>query len=111
MSGWATGWSSTAEVRSPSGGQDQRSVGGDRHGVLGMRTARPVPAAQGPAVLVGVDLVGVLQEPRLDGDHQARAQRQPATPATVVRDVRIAVHGPSDAVATELGVDLVTGLS
>ena len=38
--------------------------------------ARAVAAAQGPAVGIGVDLVGGLQEPRLDRDHQSGPQRQ-----------------------------------
>ena len=44
----------------------------------------PSEAADGPAVRVGEDLVGGVQEPRLDGDHQARlaaGSRGPARPS------------------------------
>ena len=83
---------------------------GDRDGVLGMGAAGAVAAAQRPAVGVGVDLVGVCQEPRLDRDHQAGLEREPAAAPAVVGHVRVAVHGPADAVAAELGVDLVARL-
>src|ERR1700723_1395022 len=56
-------------------GQDLGAVGGDGHRVLGVRRAVAVAAADGPAVVV--DVVAILaagQEPRLDGDDQARGQ-------------------------------------
>ena len=62
-------------------GEDQRAGLGDRDGVLRVGAPRAVAAAQRPPVGVRVDLVGVLQEPRLDGDHQTGAERQPAAAA------------------------------
>ena len=102
---------SSALARSVRAGQDQRTAFGDGDGVLGMGALRAVPAAQRPAVSVGVDLVGALKEPRLDRDHQPGAQRQSASTASVVGHMRVAVHSPADPVATEFGVDLVAGLS
>src|SRR4051794_19991723 len=49
------------------GGEDDRVALGDRDGVLGVGASGAVPAAEGPAVRVGVDLVGALAEPRFDG--------------------------------------------
>ena len=40
-----------------------------------------------------------VQEPRLDGDHQPRAQWVAATGAAVVGDVRVPVHRAADPVA------------
>ena len=77
---------------------------GDGDGVLHVRAAGAVGAAQRPAVGVGEDLVGGLEEPRLDRDHQPRLELEAAARAAVVRDVRVAVHGPADAVAAELQV-------
>ena len=70
---------------SVAGGEHQRAVVGDRDGVLHVRAARPVAAAQRPAVRVGVEHVGGLQEPRLDRDHQAGLERVAAAGAAVVR--------------------------
>jgi len=50
-----------------------------------------------------------VQEPRLDRDHQAGPQPQAASGTSVVGDVRVLVHGPPDAVATELEVDAQPG--
>ena len=58
--------------------EDQRAVCGDGDGVLHVRAAGAVGAAQRPAVGVGEDLVGGVQEPRLDRDHQARLELEPA---------------------------------
>ncbi len=66
----------------------------------------PSLALDGPAVLVDEDLVGAVQEPRLDRDDQPGLQRVAAPGATVVGDVRVAVHRPPDAVPAELEVDL-----
>ncbi len=49
-----------------------------------------------------------MQEPRLDRDDEARLQRETATGAAVVGDVRIAVHRATDTVTTELRVDRET---
>ncbi len=66
-------------------GQHQRAVVGDGDGVLHVRAAGAVGAAQRPAVGVGEDLVGGLQEPRLDRDHQPRLELEAAARAAVVR--------------------------
>src|SRR4051794_24533216 len=92
------------------GREDDRLVLGDRDGVLGVGTSGAVAAAEGPAVGVGVDLVGALAEPRLDGDDEARSQHEPAPTTPVVGDVGVAVHGAADAVPAEVGVDLVAGV-
>ena len=86
-------------------GQHDRAVLGDRDGVLHVRAAGAVGAAEGPAVAVGVDLVGRLQEPRLDRDHQPGPQRVAAARPAVVGHVRVAVHRATDPVAAEAGVD------
>src|SRR5699024_5657945 len=56
------------------GGQDHRFAFGDGDGVLAVRAAGAVLTAQGPPVRVGEDLIGAGHEPRLDRDHQPRAQ-------------------------------------
>ena len=92
----------------PSGGplgENQRAVCRDGHRVLHVRTPRTVLAAQRPAVGVGVDLVSGVQEPRFDGDHEAGTQLESTACASVVGDVRLAVHGAADAVPAELEVD------
>src|ERR1035438_3206499 len=87
-------------------GQYRRAVGGDGHGVLDVRRAAAVAAADRPAVVV--DLIAVLaagQEPRLDRDDQPRHQLVTAATASLVRDVRVLVHRPADTVTAEIGAD------
>ena len=54
-----------------------------------------------PSASVKISSVRV-QEPRLDRDDQAGLEPEAAAGAAVVGDVRVAVHGPADAVAAEL---------
>src|SRR5699024_10373812 len=86
------------------GGEDDRVVGGDGDGVLAVRAPGAIGAAQGPAVGVGADLVGAGHEPRLDGDDETGAKGDPPARAAVVGHVRLAVHGPPDAVPAKVGV-------
>src|SRR5205085_50922 len=90
-------------------GEHQGAVLGDGDRVLHVGAAGAVGAAEGPAVGVGVDLVGGVQEPRLDGDHQAGPELEAAAGAGVVGHVRVAVHGAAHAVAAELQVDAEPG--
>jgi hypothetical protein len=81
------------------------AVLGDRHGVLDVRRAAAVGAAQRPAV--GGDPVVVTatgEEPGLDRDHQAGAQRQPAAGRPSFGRRRL-VHGAAHAVPALVGVD------
>src|SRR5690606_40945694 len=78
--GFRLGGGSAAEARAV--GEDHGAVVRDRDRVLAVRAARAVGAAQGPAVaLVRDELVGRLQEPRLDRDDEPRLQREPASGA------------------------------
>ena len=75
--------------------------------MLAVGTAAAVGAAQGPPVGVGVDLVGVVHEPRFDGDDQTGLQLQTAPRTCVVGHMRIAVHRAADSVPAELGVHAI----
>ena len=62
-----------------------------------------------PAILgILIDLVGGLEEPRFDGDDQARTQLVAVVGLAVVGHMRIAVHDMADAMAAELQVDRVS---
>src|SRR4051794_201119 len=65
-------------------GENQRAVDRDGHRVLHVGPAGAVLAAQRPPVVVGVDLVGGVQEPRLDGDDQPGAELEAAPGTSVV---------------------------
>src|SRR5688572_18635163 len=95
-------WSGWRSVTCPPGsvpvGEDDGIAVGDPDRVLGVRAARAVGAADRPAVGVHDDLVGALEQPRLDRDDEAGLEREPAPGAAVVGHVRVAVHRPADAV-------------
>ena len=86
------------------GAQHDRTVVRDGDRVLEVGAARTVPRPEGPAVGVGVDLVGAEHEPRLDREHQPGTQREAALAPAVVRDVGVAVHDAPDPVPAEVGV-------
>src|SRR6266700_3034195 len=89
--------------------QDPRAVLGDGHRVLGVSGPAAVAAVDRPAVAGDpVDVPAAGQEPRLDGDDQPGDEPAAAPGRSLVGDVRIFVHGPSDAVAGEVGADPVT---
>jgi hypothetical protein len=84
-----------------------RAVVGDRDRVLGVGGARTVGCTDCPAVRVEGDLIGRTSEPGLECDGQARHELEATARAAVVGDMGVFVHGPSDPVAAELGVDRV----
>src|SRR5262245_57115897 len=73
-----------------------------------MGRAGAVGGADRPAVLVERDLVGGAAEPGLDRDGEAGFEFHAAAGTAGVGDVRGLVHGAADAVAAELGVDLIS---
>src|SRR3954454_16279346 len=91
--------------------EDDRLGPGDGDGVFGVRRAASVRAAERPAVRVDAQLVRSAHEPRLDRDDQAPPEPVAATRTTVVGNVGVAVHGASDAMSTELGVDGQAGFA
>ena len=78
-----------------------------RDRMLRVSASGTVRAAQRPAVRVGDQLVGGLEEPRLERDDQAGSQRVAPPGLAVVGHMWIAVHDATDAVPAEVGVDLV----
>ena len=88
------------------GGEDERAVGGDRHGVLDVDAPRPVhrPDVQ-PSRSMAIFGLPARNQGSIamtsPGCMRGRA-RDP-----VVRDIRRLVHHPPDPVPTERGVDLV----
>ncbi len=102
------GFGRTGMQQSVTHGEDLRARCGDRDGVLAVGAAGAVLAEQGPAVLrVLEDLVGRLEIPRFDGDHEARKQLVALVRSAVVRHMRVAVHDAAHAVAAEFVVDRV----
>ena len=74
-------------------------------GVLEVRGHRPVGGEDRPAVGVEADVVGAGGDHRLDREHHALLQLRAAAGRAVVRDLRVLVHAPPDAVADELADD------
>src|SRR5690554_220547 len=91
--------------------EDLDAVVGDRDRVLAVRREAARRRAQGPAVLVDHEPVGVGHDPRLDREQHAGDELLALAAAPVVGDMRALVHRRADTVATELRVDGVPGLA
>ncbi len=72
-----------------SGGQDEGSPVGDRHGVLDVRGESPVRGRDRPAVIALADGAGPRRDDGLDRDHQPGGQRSGVTGNVVVEDQRV----------------------
>jgi hypothetical protein len=90
--------------------QYYRARSRDRDGVLSVCGPRSRAAAQSPAVVIGVDLVGVGNEPGLYRDHESGLQFEAATRATIVGHMRVAMHSATDPVPAEVEIDRVASV-